>query len=289
LVSRLTSRTRSEAVISRQALTRTRSILPSIKEGLSDGLASYTRTLVALLAEAGIAVSPRRAGMLFRSALAVNAACMASDPAIPASEATLLAIKNALPQPAQGITVPPLKLLAAHRDAWRLANISPDDPLKAILCAATPIERFRLAVEAPGLAKSEFSRVVADTLAQLPLGGREAAVVYLFETGAVGRLNAAVAGMAAELYRHVAAPPEFTESLHPSNPRFQAWSKLKNLMSQLDRRDPRAHLRANAVAASFARGELPRPPKPRRHSRLLPRRKHSCRGRHDAGYWAPPP
>src|SRR5262249_16763995 len=52
-------------------LDRTRSILPSMNASLSDGMASYTRTLVALLAEAGFAVSPRRAGMLFRSALAV--------------------------------------------------------------------------------------------------------------------------------------------------------------------------------------------------------------------------
>jgi hypothetical protein len=197
--------------------------------------------------------------MLFRSALAVNAACMAIDPAIKASEATLLAVRNALPQPAQGIVVPPLKLLAAHRDAWRLANINPNDPLNAILCAATPIERFRLAVEAPNLPKGDFSRVVADVLAQLPLGGREAAIVHLFETGAVGRLNAAVAGVAAEVYRDVAAPPEFTEGLHPSNPRFQAWLKLKNLMSRLDPHEPRAHLQANAVAASFARGELSTP------------------------------
>jgi MoxR-like ATPase len=241
------------------ALVRTRTILPSISASLSDGIASYTRALVALLVEANVALSPRRAGMLFRSALAVNAACMAIDPAIAASEATLLAVRNALPQPARGIAVPPLKLLAAHRDAWRLASINPGDPLKAILCAGTPIERFKLAVAAPGLDKGDFSRVVADVLAQLPKGGREAAIVHLFETGAVGRLNAAVAGGAAEIYRDIAKPPGFTEGLHPSNPRFQAWSKLKDLMSRLDPREPRAHLRANAMAASFARGELSTP------------------------------
>jgi hypothetical protein len=205
-------------------------------------VAAYVRTLVALLAQAGIALSPRRAGMLFRSVLAVNAAALALDPAITPSDAALLAVKNALPQRAQGIAVPAVKLLAAHRDAWRFANISPSDPLKAILCAADPVERFRLAVGSATLPKGEFSRVVADALAQLRPGAREAAIVHLFETGAVGRLNAAIAGQAAEVYRDVATPPNFSETIHASNTRYQTWSRVKDLLSRLDPAEPRAHL-----------------------------------------------
>src|SRR3546814_5426159 len=98
------------------------------------------------------------------------------------SDAALLAVRNGLPQRAQGMRVPEVKLLAAHRDAWRFANISPGDPLKAILCATDPVERLRLAVGSASLTKAELSRVVADTLAQLRPGAREAAIVYLFET-----------------------------------------------------------------------------------------------------------
>jgi hypothetical protein len=51
------------------------------------------------------------------------------------------------------------KLLAAHREAWRLANVLPNDPLRAILCTADPLERFRLAVASQGLsAKAENDR-----------------------------------------------------------------------------------------------------------------------------------
>ena len=241
------------------ALARTRSNLPFIRADLAEGVASYVRTLVALLAQANVALSPRRAGMLFRTVLAVNAAVLALDPTIVASEAALLAVKNALPQRAQGISVPEVKLLAAHRDAWRLANINPGDPLKAILCAADPVERLRLAVAAPSLPKGEFSRVIADSLAQLPRGAREAAIVHLFETGAVGRLNAAVAGQAAEVYRDVATPPNFSETVHASNSRFQTWSKVKDLLSRLNPAEPRSHLRANALAAAFSRKELATP------------------------------
>ncbi len=240
-------------------LARTRASLPLIRLELAEGVAAYVRTLVALLAQAGIALSPRRAGMLLRSVLAVNAGALALDPAITPSDAALLSVRNALPQRAQGILVPEVKLLAAHRDAWRFANISPGDPLKAILCAADPVERIRLAVGSASLAKGEFSRVIADALAQLRPGAREAAIVHLFETGAVGRLNAAIAGQAAEVYRDVATPPNFSETLHASHTRYQTWSRVKDLLSRLDPAEPRAHLRANALAAAFARKELATP------------------------------
>ena len=237
------------------ALARARANLPAIELAMAEGVAAYVRTLVALLAQANVALSPRRAGMLYRSVLAVNAAVMALTPSMQASDASLLAVKNALPQRAQGIAVPEVKLLAAHREAWRMANIAPGDPLKAILCTTDPIERLRLAVATP-LQKGEFSRVVADVLAQLGAGSREAAIVHLFETGAIGRLNAAVAGQAAEVYREIATPPEFTESIYGASPRFKTWTRIKDLLSRLDPANPRAHLRANALAAAFSRKQL---------------------------------
>jgi len=240
-------------------LARTRSSLPALRLRLTEGVASYVRTLVALLAQANLVLSPRRAGMLFRAVLAVNAAALALDPTIVASEAALLAVTHALPQRAQGLAVPEITLLAAHRDAWRFANIHPGDPLKAILCAADPVERFRLAVATPVLSKGEFSQVVADALAQLPPGAREAAIVHLFETGAVGRLTAAVAGQAAEVYRDIATTPNFSETLHASHARFQTWATVKDLLSRLDPTEPRAHLRANTLAAAFSRKELATP------------------------------
>ena len=240
-------------------IDRTRTALFSIRAVLAEGVANYVRTLVALLGQADLALSPRRAGMIYRSVFAVHAAAIAIDPSASPSDSALLAVRNCLPQRAQGTPIPEMKILAAHREAWRLVNIRAGDPLRAILCAAGPLERFRLAVASLALPKGEFSRVVADTLAQLQPGGREAAIVHLFETGAVGRLNAAVAGQAAEIYRDVATPPNFSETLHASDTRFQTWSKVKDLLSRLDPSDSRAHLRANALAAAFARKELATP------------------------------
>ena len=101
--------------------------------------------------------------------------------------------------------------------------------------------------------------MIADVLAQLGPGAREAAIVHLFETGAVGRLNAAVAEQAGKLYQEIATPPHFSEMVHASNPRYKTWKRMKDLLSRLDPKEPRAHLRANALAAAFARKEFATP------------------------------
>ncbi len=149
--------------------------------------------------------------------------------------------------------------MAAHREAIRAVSLSLPDPLRAILSTAKPLERFKLAVRSTLLPKGEFSRVVADSLAQLPIGAREAAIVHLFETGAVGRLNAAVASQVGEHYRDIATPAEFSETLHASHGRYKTWSKLKDLLASLNPDDPRAHLQANALASLFAKKALQTP------------------------------
>lgn len=215
--------------------------------------------MVALLAQGNLPLSPRRAGMLFRSILAVQAAALIVDPGRSPSDSTLLALHSSLPQRAEGILVSDTTLLAAHREAWKLVAIRPDDPLRAILLTADPVDRLRLAVQAPGLPKGEFSGIIADSLARLPAGAREAAVVHLFETDGVGRLNAAVAEQAAQVYRAIAVSPEFSETLHASSPRFRTWGRIKDLLSRLDPAVAEDQQRANALAAAFARQELATP------------------------------
>lgn len=242
-----------------QALARTRGLLDAGSDDQDDGLAAYVRVLVALLAQAGLALSPRRAGMLLRSIRAVWATARVLDPDAVASDAALLALRCGIPQRAQGIEVAELKLLAAHRDAWRFARLPQDDPLKRILCAPDPLERARLAISIPELAADEFSRIIADALAQLAPGAREALAVCLFESVAVGRLNAAIAEQAGERYRQIADAPQFSESLHATQPRFATWSRIKDLLSRLDPASPHDRLRANALVMVFERKELATP------------------------------
>ena len=240
-------------------IERTRQIMDTLQESFEEGVAEYVQTAVALLAQADLVLSPRRANLLYRGVLAVNAASLAIDPNANASDATLLALRSNLPQRAQGIAIPEVKLLAAHREAMRTIRLAANDPLRAILCASSPLKRLQLAVKATKLPKTEFSTVAADVLAQLPPGAREAAIVHLFETGAVGRLNAAIAAQAGEVYRDLATSPKFSEMMHASNTRYSTWGRIKDQLSRLNPEDPRAHLQANAVASLFAHKKLQTP------------------------------
>lgn len=241
------------------AVAMTRAAIPAVQSAVSAALACYVRTVAALLQQSGVALSPRRAGMIFRSIIAVQAAAAITVPAMPSADATLLGLLNSLPQRAQSAALPDAKILAAHREAWRLASVDRNDPLRAILTTADPIERLRLAVAATSLPRDEVSSIVADALARLPIGSREAAIVHVFDTGAVGRLNAAVAEQAAELFRPIATAAKFSESIHAGHVRFDTWNRIRDLLSRLDPKKPEAHLQANALAAAFARKEITTP------------------------------
>jgi MoxR-like ATPase len=241
----------------RSTLARIHTLLPVLTTSLKGGLVAYMQVLHRLLGQAGIQLSPRRAGMLCRSTIAVHAAALVLDPNVILSDSALLTVRHGLPHRAEGRKIVETALLAAHKEAWRLAEVKADDPLKAILMTSDPIDRARLAIAAPQLRKSDFSGVVADVLARLPPGSGAALVVHLFETGAAGRLTAAVAEQAAELYRDIATPLQFSLSLYASHPRYAAWQRLKDILSRFDPDNPRAHLCANALVALYAREKLP--------------------------------
>jgi MoxR-like ATPase len=242
-----------------QLLQRTSALLTVLRSEAGGSIAAYVHTLLPLLQQAGIELSPRRANLLHQAVLAVHASCLALNPDTTIADSALLALRCALPQRAEGIELPEVKLLAAHREAIRAVDLRPDDPLRLILCTPDPLERLSLAIRSTRLPKREFSNIAADCLAQLPPGAREAAIVHLFETGAVGRLNAAIASQSGEVYQGIVRTPNFSESVHVSNPRYRCWSRLKDLLSQLNPKNPRAHLQANAMASLFARRQVQTP------------------------------
>lgn len=241
------------------SLELARAFLKALEHDCGDATADYVFALMPLLSQAKLELSPRRANLLYQAILAVHASELALHPGCSFADSALLALRSCLPQRAEGIPVAEVKLLAAHREAIRSISLSPHDPMRTILATAQPLERFKLAVRATRLPKGEFSRVVADALAQMQTGAREAAIVHLFETGAVGRLNAAVASQIGDQYRDIASPAEFSETLHASHSRYRTWGKLKDLLARLNPSDPRAHLQANALASLFAKKELQTP------------------------------
>ena len=243
----------------RAAIAQWRLTLPVVHLALQTGVARYVRALLALLLQAGLPLSPRRGGILFRNVLAVHAAAQVLNPLAEPGASAWLALGCSLPQVAEGKPLPKaVKLWATHREAWRLAAVEEGDALTAVLLTADPLLRLRLALTAT-LKRGDTATVVADAYAQLRSGQRNAVVVCLFELGLAGKLTAAVAGDFAERYQRIVVGEKFSETLHASSGRYAAWQCLKDLLSRLDPRQPASHLRANALAASFAAREIPDP------------------------------
>jgi MoxR-like ATPase len=225
-------------------------------EELESRLVGYVRFLVSLLGRAGIGLSPRRAGMLLRNILAVHAANCLLRVGIPLKDSALLAVMHSLPQKAQGIRFDQVKLLAAHREAWNAAQIPEDDPSRAVFHEPDPLRRVMKASVAPSLSQEDFSSIVADALAALPPGGRQALAFLLFESPSAGRLVAAIAEQCAELYAFVTVAQEVHESVKSKSPRHKTWQQIVGVLAGLDDEEEDTVLKTNLLCGLFSTGQL---------------------------------
>ncbi len=234
-----------------------RQLVPRLHEQLAERLAVYVRLLVALLAQAGAVLSPRRAGMLLRNIVTVHAARLLTAPDAAPRESALLALTHSLPQRATEEAVPDrVRLLAAHREAWKAADLGPDDPARVLLLEADPLRRALWAARVSSLSAIDFSTIVADSIAALPLGGRHALALELFAGGAAGRLVAAVAEQCARLYALVATPQQLSETVHANSTRHRAWQHVVATLARLPRGDTDTVPATNLLVGLFAANEL---------------------------------
>jgi MoxR-like ATPase len=223
---------------------------------LESSLVGYVRFLVSLLGRAGIALSPRRAGMFLRNILAVHAANCLLEVGLSLKDSALLAVTHSLPQKAQGIRVDQMKLVAAHREAWNAAQISEDDPARAVFHESDPLRRAIKASLAPSLSREDFSSIVADALAALPAGGRHALAFQLFESASAERLVAAIAEQCAEFYTFVTVAQEVHESVTSKSPRHKTWQRIVQVLAKLEPKEEDTVLKTNLLFGLFSTGQL---------------------------------
>jgi hypothetical protein len=89
----------------RERIQMGRTLLPSVRDLLSEKLATYVRLVMALLYQAELGLSPRRGGMLLRNILAVHTARLLVEPDANLCDSALLALTYSFPQRALGVTV----------------------------------------------------------------------------------------------------------------------------------------------------------------------------------------
>ncbi|GIW13067.1 MAG: hypothetical protein KatS3mg062_0506 [Tepidiforma sp.] len=234
-----------------QAVSRGRTLLPRLLEEHRAPLARYVRLAVELLREGGIPLSGRRAAQLLRNVVAVHAARRTGSPGATLEESALLALQCSIPLPAQGVTPDPLKVVTAHREAWRLGAVPGDDPRSWVLTEKDPVRRALLAVHAGDLSRQERSALVADALAELPAGGRHALALALIESGAAGTLVASVAEETAALSAALWTPQSVSTRTYVSHRRFRVWKRVEALLSGLPGGDAERPLVTNLLCALF--------------------------------------
>uniref|UniRef100_Q027Y4 ATPase associated with various cellular activities, AAA_5 n=1 Tax=Solibacter usitatus (strain Ellin6076) TaxID=234267 RepID=Q027Y4_SOLUE len=238
------------------ALETGRRMAARIRDSLSEVLARYVRIVCALLRQANLVLSPRRAVMLLRNIAGVHAARLLDAPDADPAASAFLALRHSLPQRATGEAVNETSVLAAHKEAWKSAGVPKDSPIHVLMAEPDPLHRALAAVRCASLGKREFSTVVCDCLAGLAPGARHALAAHLFESGAAGRLVAAVAEQAAAWYGVTATPQSLNETVHAGGSRHRVWQQVLSRLGRLDRDDPETPAATNLLVGLFASSEL---------------------------------
>jgi hypothetical protein len=133
------------------------------------GLQQYVEALLDPLRVAGLRVSGRRAGCLYRNALAIHAAERVLHRRDSLEDAAFLALKWGLPQRARGVAIDEAKLRAIHKAALDLAGKPENSIWRRLRRIADPIERLAHAAKAPAgeLDRLELTGLVSDIWADL--------------------------------------------------------------------------------------------------------------------------
>lgn len=217
-----------------RTLNQARQMLDWVGQQWTRPLARYVRLLCALLETAGSTPSARRAGMLVRNSVAVHAVRMTQDRGADIGDSVWLAVRHAMPFAASGLRLDAGKLLACHREAWRLAALEPDNPMAAILSERDPVERVRKALRVPSLPGGELTTLVTDALSTLPCGARHALAQWLFEFGALSRLSVVAADETAGLYRDLTCVVPLKDQARTGSQRFKLWQAIEQHLATLD-------------------------------------------------------
>lgn len=159
-------------------IDQARQTLEAFQKDPPVALTDYLLCLLDHLDKAKITFSTRRATMLHRNILAVHAARLTAASQPPNrrkpeepdwATSAILAISNSLPQVAQGRHVDPAVILAAHRQAWEVANLDTGNPWRKLLQIKDPQERCVRALQMNGqIDDDRLSDLILDALSNQP-------------------------------------------------------------------------------------------------------------------------
>jgi MoxR-like ATPase len=151
-----------------ELLAATAALVPKLARTLTPRLTDYVLRLVPELAGGEVALSPRRARMLLRAVVTVHAARVVLEGrGAELEESAFLALRTGLPQTACAAPPSPALVLAAHRQAWEVAQLAADDAWRKVLAEPDPVERVLLG-DRLGLPDGQLARLVTRAVGAQP-------------------------------------------------------------------------------------------------------------------------
>jgi len=161
----------------RELVAAAQALIPGVRAGAGDAIATYVDVLVSKLGVAKIHIGGRRAATLFRNVVAMRAAHLAlGRPGD--SRACLAAVLASIPDIVRRV-IPRATLLAAHEAAWQQVALADDDPLRTLLAVREPLQRLLLALTLPRLEILARGDAACTALAELPPMDRHAVAWFV--------------------------------------------------------------------------------------------------------------
>jgi hypothetical protein len=134
-----------------ELVAETRRLYLALQQHRPEGLGDYLIGLEKLLGNARFYLSARRLTALHRNILAVQAARVtlrlktspgSSAESVDWEGSALQAVQHGLPHLAEHGALDQAAILAAHRQAWRVAGLDANDPWRELLQISDPVERW---------------------------------------------------------------------------------------------------------------------------------------------------
>jgi len=248
-----------DGALLRAQLEETRARMAPIRSGYGELLGDYARMFVVRILEGGVALSGRRATMIFRNLVAVHAAASARGET-DLSEITWRTVSSSLPLVACGLPCPLPHLVAVHREIWRAVASRHHDSRRLLVAEPDPVRRALLAIDLEELDAATRSSYVADALASLPPGGRHALAHHVCSRKSLD-LNPAVAEQVAELEAQLVIEIEIAQQVAVGGPAHVTSQRITDVLSIArpapgKRPHPDRDLLANLLPALFEAGML---------------------------------
>jgi MoxR-like ATPase len=229
-------------------------IMAELEEQLDDWLVDYVVCVVDLLEQAKLPQSPRRARMLARSIVAVQAARMVLE----GQEADLessaeIALMFGLPQNAAEVPPSQSTVVAAHKQAWEIASHLDDENWRQVFQERDLVRRVVLADQLH-LGDEDLSRLITQALAgqesEARLLGLGTAMFLAFRE----RRNLAPSAWEplAQFAARLIEPRNLSVSAAANGPEINIWNAVREwLINRKNREGTLNWLERNYILAGF--------------------------------------